>query len=482
MTLDGAAGLDEALALADANAATARAELESLVRIPSISADPDHGGDVQASAEATAELLRAHGLEAVRLAGVDGSHPYVIGEWMHAGAGAPTVLLYAHHDVQPPGVTENWDSDPFEPVERGGRLYGRGSADDKAGAVAHAHAVSSWLASAGALPCNVRVLVEGEEEIGSPTLHAFLAAHAPELRSDVLVLADAGNWQVGVPGLTYSLRGLAAADIELRALEGPVHSGMAGGAVPDPVMALARVLSSLVDERGDVAIDGIWDDVHPVPEPERRPIPGLDDDPEAFARALGVRPGVHLTGDPATTLHERLWFRPSLTVIGIDGHPIKGSSNQVVARATARVSLRLAPGQEPERVIAQLRSHVTRRVPWGLELHFSELEGAPAWQTDPHGPAFDAARRALRAGFGTDPVVMGVGGSIPFVGPFADAFGGIPALLLGPSDPHSRIHGENESLHLDDWRKLIASEVHLLAELSSLGTTDPSPSARSTRA
>jgi acetylornithine deacetylase/succinyl-diaminopimelate desuccinylase-like protein len=310
------------------------------------------------------------------------------------------------------------------------------------------------------------VLIEGEEEIGSPTLHAFLSAHIEELRSDVLVLADAGNWKVGVPGLTYSLRGLAAADVELRALDGPVHSGMAGGAIPDPVMALARLLASLVDERGDLAVDGIWDDVQTPPDRERAPIAGLDDDPAGFASALGVRPGVEMVGPPDITLHERLWFRPSLTVIGIDGHPIKGSSNQIVARASARLSLRLAPGQEPERVLAQLRAHIEKHLPWGLELRFRALEGAPAWQTDPNGPAFDAARRALRAGFGTDPVLMGVGGSIPFVGPFADAFGGIPALLLGPADPRSRIHGENESLHLDDWRKLIAAEVHLLAELA----------------
>jgi acetylornithine deacetylase/succinyl-diaminopimelate desuccinylase-like protein len=456
----------EAVAAAEAAQHEARAELEDLVRIPSISADPARTGDVQASAEATAELLTAHGLEAVRLAGVDGSHPYVIGEWMHAGDDAPTVLLYAHHDVQPPGIVENWESDPFEPAERGGRLYGRGSADDKAGAVAHAHAVSAWLESSGALPCNVRVLIEGEEEIGSPTLHAFLSAHVDELRSDVLVLADAGNWKVGVPGLTYSLRGLAAADVELRALDGPVHSGMAGGAIPDPVMALARLLASLVDEHGDLAVEGLWDDVDTPSDGARAPIAGLDDDPAGFANALGVRPGVEIVGDPALTLHERLWFRPSLTVIGIDGHPTKGSSNQIVARASARLSLRLAPGQEPDRVLAQLRAHIEQHVPWGLELRFRALEGAPAWQTEPNGSAFDAARRALRAGFGTEPVLMGVGGSIPFVGPFAAAFGGIPALLLGPADPRSRIHGENESLHLDDWRKLIASEIHLLAELA----------------
>jgi cysteinylglycine-S-conjugate dipeptidase len=458
-----------AIAVVDEQIAHARADLEDLVRIRSISADPDRYGDVRASADATVELLRAHGLENVRTSGVEGSQPFVIGEWMHAGPDVPTVLLYAHHDVQPPGIVENWASDPFEPEERDGRLYGRGAADDKAGAVAHAHAVGAWLDGAGSLPCNVRVLVEGEEEIGSPTLHSFLTSHLEELRSDVLVLADAGNWQVGVPGLTYSLRGLAAADIELRALDGPQHSGMSGGAIPDPVMALARVLSSLVDEYGDVAFEGGLDGlVEPAPS-QRAPISGFDDVPERFARAFGVRPGVQLTGGPEFTLHERLWLRPCLTVIGIDGHPIKGSSNQIVARATARVSLRLGPGQDPERVLAGLRAQVERRVPWGLQCMFTALEGAPAWQTDPTGPAFDAARRALHAGFGVEPVLMGVGGSIPFVGPFADAFGGIPALLMGPDDPHSNIHGEDESLHLADWRSLIRSEVYLLEELAHLG-------------
>jgi acetylornithine deacetylase/succinyl-diaminopimelate desuccinylase-like protein len=457
---------EHAIAAADAAIADARRELEALVRIPSISADRAHTPDVHASAEATAEMMRAHGLEHVRLANVDGSHPYVIGEWMHAGPEEPTVLLYAHHDVQPPGVVENWASDPFVPEERDGRLYGRGAADDKAGAVAHAYAVRAWLDSAGELPCNVRVLVEGEEEIGSPTLEAFLRAHAGELHSDVLVLADAGNWDVGVPGLTYSLRGLAAADIELRALDGPQHSGMVGGVVPDPVMGLARLLATLTDEHGDVAFDGAFDGLRAPTPAERAPIAGLDDKAGAYAHTMGMRPGVQLAGDPATTLHERLWLRPTITVIGIDGHPIKGSSNQIVASAAARVSLRLGPGQHPERMISALRAHVERNVPWGLECRFTPLEGAPAWETDPTGPAFDAAKRALRAGFGVEPVLMGVGGSIPFVGPFADAFGGIPALLMGPDDPHSRIHGENESLHLADWASLIRSEVHLLAELA----------------
>jgi acetylornithine deacetylase/succinyl-diaminopimelate desuccinylase-like protein len=312
------------------------------------------------------------------------------------------------------------------------------------------------------------VLVEGEEEIGSPTLHDFLTAHHEELRADVLVLADAGNWDVGVPGLTFSLRGLAAADIELRALDGPQHSGMVGGAVPDPVMALARVLASLVDEHGDPAFAGAYDGLRPATEAARAPIRGYDDEPERFARTVGMRPGVRLVGDPASTLHERLWRRPTVTVIGVDGHPIAGSSNQVVASAAARVSCRLGPGQDPVQFTEALRRHVEARVPWGLECSFRALEGAPAWETDPTGPAFDAARRALARGFGTEPVLMGVGGSIPFVGPFAEAFGGIPALLLGPSDPRSRIHGENESLHLGDWLHLVHAQVALLAELAGL--------------
>jgi acetylornithine deacetylase/succinyl-diaminopimelate desuccinylase-like protein len=459
--------VDAALGAAASAFDRARSELESLVRIPSISADPERSTDVQASADATVDLLRSHGFENVRIAGVAGSQPFVLGEWMHAGDDKPTVLLYAHHDVQPPGIVENWASDPFTPEERNGRLYGRGAADDKAGAVAHAHAVGAWLQSAGALPCNVRVLIEGEEEIGSPTLERFLVAHLDELRSDVMVLADAGNWDVGVPGLTYSLRGLAAADIELLALNGPQHSGLVGGAVPDPVMALARILTTLVDVHGDPAFDGARDGLRAPTDVERAPIPGFDDDLDAFGTTIGLRDGVHFTGDPKATLHERLWLRPSLTIIGIDGHPVQGSSNQVVARARARISMRLGPGQDPQHVLAALARHVEQHVPWGLELNYRPLEGAPAWETDPTGPAFDAAKRALHKGFGVEPVLMGVGGSIPFVGPFADAFGGIPALLFGPDDPGANIHGENESLHLDDFASLIRSEIHLLAELPS---------------
>lgn len=435
------------------------------MRIPSVSADGFDPARVVESAEATADLLERSGLEHVRLVRPPGGHPNVIGEWCHAGS-APTVLLYAHHDVQPPGSVGRWHSDPFEPCVRDGRLYGRGSADDKAGAVAHAAAISAWLDTAGTIPCNVRVLIEGEEEIGSPNLAAFLGAHLDELAADVLVLADAGNWAVGTAGLTYSLRGLLGFDVSLRALDGPLHSGMAGGVVPDPALGLARLLDSMVNEDGDVAIDGFADDARPVTAAESARIAALDPAPAALATMLGLRAGVHMTGDPGIPILERLWMRPTLTVIGIDTHPVAGSSNQIVADARARVSMRLAPGQDPRRCWERVQDHVRTHAPWGLEVELTLGESVPGWVCEPEGPAFDAAQRALTAGFGTEPVLMGVGGTIPFVGPFADAFGGIPALLLGPADPASRIHGEDESLHLDDWTSLIASEVHLLEELA----------------
>ncbi len=312
----------------------------------------------------------------------------------------------------------------------------------------------------------MKVLIEGEEEIGSPGLGGFLEAHVEALRSDVLLLADAGNWSVGTPGLTYSLRGLADLDVRVRALDGPVHSGMAGGAVPDPVLALAQMLATLVDEHGDPAFDGCWDDYEAPDAAERARITALPLNEAGLRRAWGMRPGVDIAGDPDVSIFEKVWLRPTVTVIGIDGHPIAGSSNQIVAEAAARISMRVGRGQDPHRLLDALARHLERRVPLDLELTLVPRDAVPAWHCEPTGWAFAATERALRAGFGVDPVYMGVGGSIPFVGPFADAFGGIPALLLGPADPSSRIHGEDESLHLGDWHKLIESEVRLLAELA----------------
>ncbi|MCC7076420.1 MAG: M20/M25/M40 family metallo-hydrolase [Acidimicrobiia bacterium] len=458
--------LETAVALARARQATFRTQLEGLVRIPSVSAPGFDPVEVTRAAEETAAILEVAGLENVRLLGIDGSHPNVVGEWMHA-SDAPNVLLYAHHDVQPPGHVDRWTSDPFVPVERDGRLYGRGAADDKAGAVAHAACVGSWLDATGRLPVNVRVLVEGEEEIGSPNLHRFLEAHAAELDSDVLVLADAGNWSVGVPGVTCALRGVGSAFVRVRGMQSPLHSGLAGGPVPDPVMALARALASLVDTNGDIAVPGFDDDVRALTPEEIARLDALPDADSLLRREWGLLPGVVLTGDPLRSTPEKLWFRPAVAVVGFDAHPIAGSSNQILAEASARLSFRFAPGQDPFRCLGLVGEHLRDAVPWGLDVEFAVDEAVPAWVCEPEGPAFDAVEAALTASFGHAPVHMGVGGSIPFVEPFATAFGGIPALLIGPADPGSRIHGEDESLHLGDWARLIESEIRLLAELAA---------------
>lgn len=456
---------DEALTSARACRDADRAELDALIRIPSVSAPGFDHARVVESAEATADLLRRSGCDGVRILFQDdgGATPNVVAT-CGDDASLPTVLLYAHHDVQPPGHVDRWRSDPFEPVERDGRLYGRGSADDKAGVVAHAAAIRSWLDAAGSLPLNVKVLVEGEEEIGSPNLGSFLARHVEDLAADVLVLADAGNFAVGRPGLTTSLRGMGSAVVTVSGAQSPLHSGMAGGPVPDPAMCLASLLSSCVDAHGDVAIDGFWDDVD-VPAGAVAP----PDTPELHAALRGdwgLLDGVEFSGDPTTTLLERCWWRPSIAVLGFDSHPIAGSSNQIVATASARIGLRFAPGQDPDRCMRALDAHLRRRVPFGLHYELTPETSSPAWSCAATGPAFESALDALRTAFASDPVVMGVGGSIPFVDPFVRAFGGIPALLLGPADPGSRIHGEDESLHLGDWHSLIDAEIILLAELA----------------
>lgn len=450
----------------DATLPRMRRWLEDLIRIPSVSAagfDPAH---VRASAELTLSLLEAAGLQRARLLTLDDAHPYVAAEWLGA-AGAPTVLLYAHHDVQPPGLVERWSSDPFTPVERNGRLFGRGSADDKAGAVVHAAAVAAWLSTTGALPCNVKVLIEGEEEIGSGHLHEFLSRFGAELRSDVMVLADAGNWAVGQPALTYALRGLTEVTVRVRALRAPQHSGMFGGVVPDAVQGLAKMLATLSDAEGRIAVPGLADDVRPLSSQQREAIRRLPFDAASYAQIAGMVPGVRFVGDAETSAFERIWMQPAIAVIGLDAHPIHGSSNQIIADAAARISVRLAPGQDPRRVREVVAEHLRRAAPWGLQVEIdTSAEAAPAWVCDPTGPAFEAADAALTAAFGVSPVYMGVGGTIPFVGPFAAAFGGVPALLTGPADPTSRIHSEDESLDLADWRNHCHAEANLFAELA----------------
>jgi cysteinylglycine-S-conjugate dipeptidase len=442
--------------------------LAELARIPSVSAAGFPGGEVRRSAEAFAGLLRRTGLDNVQVLEIEGVHPYVYGEWL-GRPGAPTLLIYGHHDVVPPGRPERWASPPFEPAERRGRLFGRGTADDKGGILVHVAAVDAYLRTAGALPCNVKFLIEGEEETGSGNLGRFLERYRGMVTADVVVLSDTANFDVGVPGLTYRLRGMCIVDVEVRCLERPVHSGQKGGAVPDAVQVLCRLVAGLTAPDGSLAIPGLYRRVAPGTRRQRSRLRRLPFDRRRFARSAGLLEGVGLAGEKAYSVYERIWTRPSLTVIAFEAPSIRESSNQIVDAARARISLRTVPDMDSAEAGELLVRTLTRRPPYGAQVEARVVRSAAWWCTDPEGPAFEAARRALRAGFKKEVALMGAGGSIGFVQPFAELLG-VPCLLTGVEDPACGAHSENESLHLGGWKKCMRAAVHLYDELARLGT------------
>ena len=447
------------------------AELEQLLvdltRIPSVSAPGFPPAEVRRSALAFADLLRRVGLRNVQLLEIPGVHPYVYGDWL-GRPGAPTLVLYGHHDVVPPGRPEEWLSPAFEPVERAGRLYGRGTADDKGGILVQIAAVAAYLRTVGALPCNVKFLIEGEEEIGSQNLPAFLDKHRSLMAADALLVTDTSNFDTGIPGLTYRLRGICQVDVAVRCLERPVHSGQRGGAVPDPVQILSRRIADLTASDGSLNIPGLYRRVAQPTARQRAHLRRLPFDAAKYAKSAGLLDGVRLAGEKRFSVFERLWTRPSLTVIAFESHPILGSSNQIVDSARARLSLRTVPKMDSRAAGELLVRKLAGNPPFGAHIEARVVGSAPWWMTDPEGPAFDAARRALSAGFGTEPVMMGAGGAIGFVQPFAEFLRGAPCLLSGVEDPACGAHSENESLHLGDWRKSMRSTVHLYAELARL--------------
>jgi len=426
-----------------------RADLERLVRIPGIAFEGFDHSHVERSAEAVAELLRGSGLD-TRIVRA-GGQPAVIGR-KPAPPGAPTVLLYAHHDVQPVGDLALWASNPFEPAERDGRLYGRGAADDKAGVMAH---VAALRAFGDRLPVGVVVFVEGEEEYGSDSLDTIISDHLEELRSDVIVIADSGNWDIGRPALTTSLRGLVNLFAEVEVLKSAVHSGMFGGAVPDALTTLVRLLATLHDDDGEVAVDGLVG----------REGASVDYPEDRFRQEAGVLDGVRLIGHG--TITDRTWTKPAIAVLGIDAPRTLEAANALQPTAKAKISVRLAPGDDPKSAYQAVRAHLEKYVPWGAHLEVTlEADGAPC-VIDATGPAYDAARAAFRSAWdGVAPVDMGVGGSIPFIATFQELFPAASILVTGVEDPHSAAHGPDESLHLGEFERVCVAEALLLKNVA----------------
>jgi acetylornithine deacetylase/succinyl-diaminopimelate desuccinylase-like protein len=464
--------LGAALERLAANEARTLERLCDLVRIPSVSAEGFPPAEVRRSADATAALLREAGLENVQLIELAGHHPYVYADWLHA-AGAPTLLVYGHHDVQPPGRPDRWLSPAFEPTVRAGRLYGRGTVDDKGTFVTHVAALRAWLETSGRLPLNVKLLIEGEEEIGSPGLDAFLKRHGRRLAADVAVLADTGNFDVGHPALTYQLRGICQVDVEVRCTRPAARFGG-----PDAVRMLAGLVASLERKDGSLDVPGLYEDVAKTAAPQQRRLRALPWNDERFRASAAMRPGTRYVGELAYSVWERLWTRPALTVIALEAQPLAGASGRVLELARARLSLRTVPRMDERAAGRRLVRRLTARPPRGARVSARVTGTARWWTTDPEGPAFEAARTALRAGYGRDAAMIGAGGSIGFVKPFSSALGGVPCLLMGVEDPDSAIHSENESVHLGDFRRASQAAVHLYDQLARAGlqrTRPPRP-------
>lgn len=435
------------------------ADLTALVRIPGVSADSFDQSRLDESASAVCDLLEGAGVPARITTATAPSgragRPAVLGR-RDGDDGAPVVLLYAHHDVQPPGPATEWDQDdPFEPVVRGRRLYGRGTADDKAGIAAH---VGALRVLGDDLRVGVRCFVEGEEEVGSPSFAAFLRDHHAELQADVIVVLDSSNWKVGIPALTTSLRGLAECQVEVRVLEHALHSGMYGGPILDAPTLMCRLLATLHDENGDVSVPGLV----------RREAAPIDYPEEDFRRDAAVVDGYRLAG--TGSLPSRLWTMPAIGIVGFDATSVAQRSNTIAPTCRAALSLRVPPGQDAAEAWEALRDHLVAHAPFGAEVTVTPGElGAPFLASE-SGPATALAEWALSTAWGVPSVEIGVGGSIPFIAELAREFPAAEILVTGVEDPDTRAHAGNESIHLDELRNAVLAEALLLARLS--GTLD----------
>ena len=437
-------------------------ELNEFLRIPSVSTKTEHKPDIQRAAAWVAAQLRAAGMESVEILPTDG-HPMVYAEWLKA-PGKPTVLFYGHYDVQPAEPLDLWTSPAFEPTVRAGKIFGRGTADDKGQVHIHLKAIESLMKTHGHLPINIKVMIEGEEEVGSTNLWNFVVRYRDRLKADALVVSDTQMLAPGVPSVTYALRGLNYYQVEIIGPKQDLHSGVFGGAVPNPLIVLSEMIAKLHDKNGRVTVPGFYDKVAKVPAKERKALNKLPWSKKHFIETVGAPA---LTGEKGFTIIEQLWIRPTMEVNGIWGGYIEeGAKTVIPSKAYAKLSTRLVPDQDPERIAKQVEKHIRKLLPKTVTCKFEVLSMGKPWVAPYDHPFFEAAHKALERGFGKRAVFIREGGSIPFVTQMHDTFH-VPCILLGFGLPDENAHAPDEHLLLENYFGGIKAVAYFYEELAN---------------
>ncbi|MCY4076594.1 MAG: dipeptidase [Acidobacteria bacterium] len=457
------ASFDRVIDFVNANRDRYVEELKEYLAIPSISALPDHAADVARCAEWTAAALSRAGLENVRQVETPGN-PVVYGDWLHAD-GAPTILFYGHYDVQPVDPVDLWESPPFEATVRQGEIYARGAADDKGQVFMHVKAIEACLTETGRLPVNLKVILEGEEEVGSKHLEGFIRDHEADLAADVVVISDTPMFDRGVPSICYGLRGITYCQIDLRGTTTDLHSGSFGGAVANPAFVLAQILNQMKDRSGRVRIPGFYDDVRPLTDAERAEFAKLPFDERRYRREIGAP---KLAGETGYTTLERLWGRPTFEVNGLlSGFTGDGAKTVIPAVAMAKVSMRLVPDQDPVKIADLFEAHLRKVAPKSVEVEVQRMHAGRPWMTAFDNRFVQAAGRAIERGFGRTPVFNREGGSIPVVATFEEVLG-LPSVLFGVGLPDENAHAPNEKLDLGNFHHGIIASAALYREVGAL--------------
>lgn len=451
--------MEQVVKYLDENADRFVEDLKELLRIPSVSADSVYKADVRRAAEYVRSQLAAAGLE-TELHETAG-HPIVCGQWLGA-EGQPTALVYGHYDVQPPDPLDEWETPPFDPDVRDGKIFARGATDDKGQMLTHIKSVEAWMKQHGRLPINIKFVIEGEEEVGGENLDNFLKEHREELACDIVVVSDTSQYAPGQPAITYGLRGNFGAEVTLRGPKQDLHSGMFGGSVANPANALARMVAALHDHQGRVQIPGFYDDVQPLTEEEREQFAKLPFDERSFLEKLGLDAPF---GEEGFSTLERRWARPTCDINGLfSGYTGEGPKTIVPAKAMAKISCRLVPNQDPEKLLDALHEFLKSQLPPGLRMEFKRFQGGPGLVFATDSPFMQAARKAIEFSFGTPPVMIREGGSIPVVSAFREILG-VDTLLLGWGQDTDNLHSPNEHFSLADFQRGIKASAALWQEL-----------------